>query len=179
MRREDITEEELTQEGNALFSERTRRRVVQAMIQEREIKSDIELSRNQTRMRERGLDPTGMILNEGFQNALANVQAGFNTFVSALGQNQSVVVFLNELAETLRSLGEWISANSNLMDPLIEYLRGSMNEAIKIGEALESSCHISAPPRETIESWANIVNQSPNQLREHHQGVGQHRPSEL
>lgn len=132
-RRGATTEEQQLDVAGELFPRETSRRFVMAMLQVREVMEDILARRMVTDMRARGEDPTGIVLNEGFTNSLANMQAGFTNLLTALGNAPSVVELLNRIATNFNDLAEWVRANPGFMENLVRDMIssvGTVREAV-------------------------------------------------
>lgn len=98
------TEEQQVGFANEIFSSRVTRRQAGQYLQDREIRNDIALVQNQRDMRNRGENPTDIMLREGYTNSLANMTGAFTSLLQTVGESPQVVTLLNETAVSLRSL---------------------------------------------------------------------------
>jgi hypothetical protein len=122
------TEEQQLDRAAEIFPRETSRRFVMAFLQVREVMEDILAFSNVRAMRARGENPTGIVLNEGYTNAQANVTAAYNTMLTELGQSPQVVALFNEIALSIRQLAATLREDGTGLNVVIGSIRTAFTD---------------------------------------------------
>lgn len=101
----------------------TSRRFGMAMLQTREVESDISNVNRIEDARRRGEDPAGNFMRQSFAGALGNMQGSFMALLQELGKSESIVALLNDLAKSFRDLAAVVRENPGFMDSVIAEVR--------------------------------------------------------
>ncbi len=65
-------------------------------------------------------DAGGILQNESFRLATANLTAGWNNLMTALGTNPTVITIMNRLADALNNMADWARQNPAMAGTLME-----------------------------------------------------------
>lgn len=133
-----VTEDQQLDWWDEIGSRATGRRFGMSMLQTREVRADIGNVERIRAMRAGGQDPTGIVLNEGYANSLANMTAGLTNLITALGNAPAVVGLMNDMARGLNDLAEWVRANPSLMQEVVVQLRQFVTDLRTVVTAIGS-----------------------------------------